>query len=273
MGGRQVAADLHGHQRSERRRGQQTRPVGQVVLDVDQHPARVGSGGKGLHGQVVHSPLDGQRRSGRVHAGCVGQAVATLPWQHGQGGTHRFDPLDGRIQGHQIGLREVPVVVRLLLGAEFVGATLVLVPVAGLLLDSVTGGDEVNLTSGLVDDCSSQRAQRVDVLHLAAGSQLGIAHGPDRHVAVHPHRSLLHLSVRRADGHQNRPKLADVGTGVLSRTQVGSAHDLNEWNASPVVVDQRVAGLVDPTATTHVRALASVLLEVCSLDAHLSAIG
>ena len=40
-----------------------------------------------------------------------------------------------RVQRHQVGLGEVAVVVRLLLGAQRVGAAVVLVPVAGLLDD------------------------------------------------------------------------------------------------------------------------------------------
>ena len=145
---------------------------------------------------------------------------------------------------------------------------LVLVPVAGLLFDPLPGGDQVDLPAGLVADGPPERPQRVDVLDFATGPELRLPDGADRHVAVHPHRALLHLPIGGADGHQDGPQLTHVGSGLLSRAQVWGTDNFDEWNAGPVVVDQRVTGLVDPTSPTHMGAFARVLLEVGPLNTH-----
>ena len=126
---------------------------------------------------------------------------------------------------------------------------------------------------GLVVDGPAEAAQRVDVLDLAAGAELRVAHPSDRHVAVDPQGALLHLPVGGADRDEHRPQLVDVGPGVLRRTEIRPADDLEQRDARPVVVDQRVAGVVDPAPTPDVGGLARVLLEVGPFDAHPAPVG
>src|SRR5690606_36338773 len=120
---------------------------------------------------------------------------------------------------------------------------------------------------GLVLDGAPQAAQRVDVLDLAARAELGVAAASHRDVAVDAHRAFFHLAVGGADGDEDRPELRDVGASLVDGAQVGLADDLEQRHAGAVVVDERVGGVVDPTAAADVRRLAGVLLEVGPLDA------
>ena len=93
-------------------------------------------------------------------------------------------------------------------------------------------------------------------------------------VGVDAHRSLLHLGVGGADGHEDRPQLADVLAGLLGGADVGAADDLDQGHPGAVEVDQRRVAAVDPPATpADVRRFTRVLLEVGALDAHPAAVG
>ena len=65
----------------------------------------------------------------------------------------------------------------------------------------------------------------------------------------------------------------DVRPRVLGGADVGTAHDLDERHAGPVVVDERVLGAVDAPAAAEVRRLAGVLFHVGALDADARAVG
>ena len=69
-----------------------------------------------------------------------------------------------------------------------------------------------------------------------------------------------------------RAQLGDVALRLLGAADVGPAHDLHERDAGAVVVDERVVGVVDATATADVRGLAGVLLHVRALDADARAV-
>ncbi len=152
-------------------------------------------------------------------------------------------------------------------------ATVVLVPVTGLLADRLAGLEHADLALRLVLDRTADRADRVDVLDLAARPELG-AGQPDADVRVDAHGALLHLGVGRADGDEDRAELADVGLGLVGRPDVGTAHDLDERDAGTVEVDQREVAAVDATAApTDVGRLARVLLQVRAFDADADAAG
>ena len=163
---------------------------------------------------------------------------------------------------HEVGLGEVAVVVGFFLGAQRLGAPRRLVPVPSLLLDGAPRLEDRDLPGGLVLDRSTQRAQRVEVLHLASGAECSGPRGPDRDVGVDSHGALLHAAVGRARRHQDAPQLGGIGAGLGGRADVGLAHDLDQWHPRSVVVDQRVVRRVDPTARAHMRELARVLLHV-----------
>ena len=121
---------------------------GGLVRRPRESQSRVGAGGHGANDEIVESEVDDSpdlvgravtaRGQLRVDADQLRESAAAL-------GGHRADALGGRRQqvrvrheGREIGLGEVAVVVGLLLGAQRVGAPVRLVPVPGLLYDSLS---------------------------------------------------------------------------------------------------------------------------------------
>ena len=129
---------------------------GQVVLDVGEHPAGLGRPRRwrrapGRRGPArprwpprrrpsTPRPRRGQAAR-RRSAGSAGSAASTRATHSAPGSS-----------GHEVGLGEVAVVLRLLLDAQRVGAAVVLVPVAGLLAHRLARLDQVDLPAGLVVD-------------------------------------------------------------------------------------------------------------------------
>ena len=107
---------------------------------------------------------------------------------------------------------------------------------------------------------------RVQVLDLAPGPEGVVRGAPHRHVGVDPHRALLHLPVRGARGHQDGSELGGVGPGLSRRPHVRAAHDLDQGDPGPVVVDEGVVGPVDPARCPGVGGLAGVFFHVGPLD-------
>ena len=92
-----------------------------------------------------------------------------------------------------------------------------------------------------------------------------------RHVGVAAQRALLHPHVADAQRAQQVAQRGDVGPGDLRRPlprpldRLGD--DLDQRDARPVVVDERVVGAVDPPGgAADVQRLAGVLLHVGALD-------
>src|SRR6266536_3092669 len=198
----------------------------------------------------------------RPLAGCRGQPGAPLGRQLGKGGTQAIHPLGRRLDRNQIRLREVAIVHRVLLGAHRLGAAGGLVPVPRLLDEPAALGERAALPLGLVADRPVQAAQRVEVLQLDLGAELGMPERPDRHVHVEAHRALFELDVRDPERQQHRPQLLGVGTGLLGGAHVRLGDDLDQRDAGAVVVDQRVVGAVDAAGGAHVQRLAGVLFEM-----------
>ena len=197
----------------------------------------------------------GRRGRRRRSAGRTGSAASMRARSSARG-----------VERDEVGLGEVAVVVGVLLHPEGAGAAGGLVPVAGLLADGLARLEQVDLAERLVVDGPAERAQRVEVLDLAAGAP-GLAGAVDRHVGVDPHRPLLHLGVGHAGGQEDRAQLDGVLLGLLGGAHVGLGHDLDQRDAGAVVVDEAVAGVVDATAAADVVELAGVLLDVGPGDA------
>ena len=145
-----------------------------------------------------------------------GQRGAPCRRQHRQGGVDASDVLRGRLERHEVGLGEVPVVVGVLLDPQRAGATGGLVPVAGLLAHLLPRVEEVDLAQRLVVDGAAEGAQRVEVLDLAARAP-GLAGAVDGDVGVDAHRALLHLGVGHAGGEEDGAELAGVLLGLVAR--------------------------------------------------------
>src|SRR5690349_4450374 len=101
----------------------------------------------------------------------------------------------GRGQRHEVGLREVAVVVRVLLGAKWGEGTGARVEVEGLLSNLITGFDNRALPLELRLDPSLQEAEAVHVLQLGLRSELLVARAANRDVRVTAQAPLLHVHV------------------------------------------------------------------------------
>src|SRR5690606_38148166 len=94
----------------------------------------------------------------------------------------------------QVGIREVPVVVALLLAPHRTGFTPVRVPEEGFVDDRFAPGPECALTFDLEHERTLDVAERVHVLDLGLRAE-ALARSADRYVRVHPEAALLHVAV------------------------------------------------------------------------------
>ena len=100
----------------------------------------------------------------------------------------------------------------------------------------------------------------------------GCARPVQRGVDVAAQRALLHPHVGDAERADHVAQLGHVRPGDLRRPRPGAGDrlgdDLDQRDAGPVVVDQRLGGAVDPAGgAADVQGLAGVLLQVHPLDA------
>ena len=174
------------------------------------------------------------------------------------------DPVRIQLQGQQVRVGEIAVVVRLLLAAHGAALTAVGVEQARLLHHRAALLQELDLPPRLVFDGLLHEAHGVDVLGLGAGAERlsGAAH---RKVHVAAHGALLHVAVAGAQIAQQGAQLAQVGAGLLGRANVGLGDDLHQRDAGAVEVD------VGAPRVLVVQRLAGVLLQVQALDADVPA--
>src|SRR6266508_3350878 len=201
-----------------------------------------------------------------AETGRLGQAGPPLGRQLREGGAQAVHPLRRRLDRDQVRLWEVAIVHRVLLGAHRLGPAGGLVPVPRLLDELAALGQGAALPFGLVADRPVQAAERVEVLQLDLGAELGVPKWPDRDVHVEAHRALFELDVRDAERQQHRPELLGVRASLLGRAHVRLGDDLDQRDAGAVVVDQRIIRAMDPARGAHVQRLAGVLFEVDAGD-------
>ena len=118
---------------------------------------------------------------------------------------------------------------------------------------------------------STERSEFTFLVSVRVPSTSGPA-SDDRRVHVAAQRALLHPHVGDAERAQHVAQLGDVRAGDLGREEPGARHrpgdDLDQRDARPVVVDERVLGPLDAAGrAADVQRLAGVLLQVHPLDA------
>ena len=153
-----------------------------------------------------------------------------------------------QLQRQQVGVGEIAVVVRLLLGAHGASHALHAVVEPRLLLDRPAVLDHVDLAACLRLDGLADEADRVDVLDLAAGAQL-LARPAHRDVHVGAQVPLLHVAVAGAEIAQDGAHLGDEGLRLPGGAHVGPGHDLHQRHARAVEVDQGVLGMTGRGST------------------------
>ena len=139
---------------------------------------------------------------------------------------------------------------------------------AGLLIDDAALLEHLGLAADLVGEAIVQALERVEVLELGLGAQLGLAAATQRHVAVAAHGTLLHGAVRNAQRQKDATELLHKQASLLGRAQIRLSHELNQRRAAAVVVDERLGrGGNAALGAAHVNHLGGVLLHVDAQDA------
>ena len=188
----------------------------------------------------------------------------------GSSGAQPLHEVRRRLDGHEIRLGEVPVVVGLLFRAACGERARPDVEVVGVLLDLGAGLPDSHLPRNLCVDPACDVRERVHVLDLAPGAQLVGARRAHGDVGVDAERALLHLRVRDPELDDRLPEELEEPLRLLRGVDVGRGDDLDERRPAAVVVDERVLGAADPArATPDVDVLRRVLLEVGTNDAYL----
>src|SRR6187401_1269177 len=153
---------------------------------------------------------------------------------------------------------------RLFLGAHRAGLSLARIKQLGLLTDASSLFENLNLTARLVFDRLSNEPDRIDVLDLAASTEI-FAWPAHRHIDVGAQVSFLHVAVAGAEIAQDRAQLGYEGFRLLGRADIGFRHDLHQRDTGAVEIDQRKGRML------VVDALAGILFEMQPLDSDIDA--
>ena len=211
-----------------------------------------------LHVLVRHAPLGLEPGSARAAAARAACRAAPRPTR-------------GRGDRHQVRLGEVAVVLGLLLDPAGRVVPSCLLEVPGLLDDRAARVEHRGLPLISYRTARSTRAQRVDVLGLAAGAELLDAVRRSERFTSH---RIWPCSIRASDTPRARISSRSSATYALATSGARApvpvdrlGDDLDQRDAGPVVVDQRVLRAVDAAGgPADVRGLAGVLLHVRALD-------
>ncbi len=173
----------------------------------------------GLAAELAHDGLVVAREfaARRQHAGVVlGEAVIAheprrlFVRQLGHRGPHLLDRRFVDHERQQVGVREVAVVVRLFLRAHRARLALVGIVQARFLLDLAAALEQLDLALDFVIDGALDEAERVDVLDLGAGAELGLADRAHGDVRVAAERAFLHVAVADLEVAHQRVDLLQV---------------------------------------------------------------
>ena len=178
-----------------------------------------------------------------------------------------FDELGRRLDRDEIGLGEVAVVVRLLLGPSGGELPRCGVEVVGLLPHLVSRLPDTDLPLDLGLDPARDEVERVHVLDLGPRAQLVGAGGANRDVGIDAQRPLLHLRVRDPELDDRLTEKLEEPLRLVRGPDVRCRDDLDERRPASVVVDEREVRAADPSrVAADVNRLGRVLLEVRTHD-------
>src|SRR5690606_29532710 len=215
----------------------------QVVDDPVAHGLRLAFAGQRGGGLKVV----GQRTVPNEHRGQgVGQTVlfekAFLLGQRQLGalGLEAGLPLGVNLDRHEVGVREVAVVVRHFLGTQRLRGAGDAVVVAGFLHDDAAGFEHGGLATDLMIDAVAHVGDGVEVLELDLHAELLLPDRTDGDVGVAAQLALLHVAVGDAGIDHGGAQRGEVGEGLLGRLYRRIGYDLHERRAGAVVVHQRI---------------------------------
>ena len=219
----------------------------------------------------------GQLGAGGEHAGIVGrqiivltQALRLLIGQLGQAGGHGVDIELVDLDGQQIRIWEVAIVVGFFLGAHRPRLAAIRIVQPRLLHDLAAALQQFDLPRDLEVDGFLHEAERVEVLDLGARAELFRTVLPHRHIRVAAERSLLHIAVADRKITHQRMDLLQVGDRFLGRAHRRLRDDLDQRRTGPIQVDagrapealvQRLACIFLKVSTRDVDALDGAVVE------------
>ena len=235
-------------------------------------------------GEFAHHPVGGQLgvaadrcdllevfghlAAGRQYGGVVGrqavlalEAFAFLSRQLRQLAADFLDEAVFQYHRQQVGAGEVTVIVGFFLAAHGTGLVLVRVVQAGFLHHLAAILDQLDLALDLVVDGLLDEAERVDVLDLGAGAELGLPLGAYRDVAVAAQRAFGHVAVADAEVADQRVNGFHIGHRLFRRADIRLGDDFQQRGAGAVEVDAAHA------VEVFVQALAGVFFKVRAGDA------
>src|SRR5258707_13088156 len=123
--------------------------------------------------------------------------------EFGERAENSIAPGGADVDGQEIGLREIAVVVSLFLGTHGVGAIGSLIPQARFLGDAASGFDDADVALDFVFEGFGEIAKRVEVLHFHLGAEFGGATAADADVSIAAKRTFFHIDVADACVEQN----------------------------------------------------------------------
>ena len=168
--------------------------------------------------------------------------------QLGQLGAQRLDLLVRSSDGHQIGVLEIAIIVRVLFGAHAFGHTGFLVIPAGFLHHRFAAFDQIDLAVKFVRHRFGDMSERVHVFDLGAGAELVGADRPHRNVDIAAHGTFLHPAIRHPNGAHQQLQFFHVLANFVHAAEIRLGHDLNQRHTAAVVVHKGVAVAVHQLA-------------------------
>src|SRR5919107_1668422 len=243
---------------------------------VEEGPQVAGDPVGGLFG--VHLSRDRlvERREvpvGREHASVVfGEAILLdeagehVLGQLGKLGLYVPHVRRRHLQGEQVRLREIAVVVGVLLAAELVHLVGLGIVVERGLLDTAAATQYLTLPLQLPRQAPLDEAEGVHVLELGLGTEraVGVANGD---VGVAAELALLHVRLRDADRPKDLFQLVGRRADGFRRWDVGFGDDLHKGCAAAVEVHQGADRAVHAAGGADVDVLGRVFLQVEARDA------
>ena len=186
-------------------------------------------------------------------------------------GAYPLDPPFVDHQRRQVGIGEIPVILRVFLAAH--GACLVFVRIVQpcFLHHVAPVLDRFDLATDFELDRLMHEAKAVQVFYFASRAETGIAGRTHRHVGIAAEAPLLHVAVTDADPHDERMERLGVGNRFFRTSQVGLGDDLQQGRAGAVQVDAgHVARMRTVRFKSLVQRLAGILFQMrasqCDFD-------
>ena len=146
------------------------------------------------------------------------------------------------MNGHQIRVGEIAVVVGFFFRTHRDGAGFGLVPVAGLLKNTPAGFEHADVAFYFILEGFLEIAEGVEVFYFDLGTEFFCAEQADADIGVTAERAFFHVAVADAGVEHDLAKRGEIGVGLVWSAHVRLGDDFAEGRAAAVVVDVGLSG-------------------------------